>query len=287
MPLAPENYCQHIKPAKKTIAWAISCILSLFAGSKIYADPSIAFYYGKPMPIDFLAHFDQVVVEPENIDDIKQLTAKGVTVFAYLSVGEIHPSRVWYSEIPKHWLLGKNMDWESSIVDLTKKDWHNFIINRLMAPLWKRGYRGFFLDTLDSYQLIATTSNSKLVQQKALADLIRTMHQRFPGIKLILNRGFEVLPEIAGYAVAVAAESLFEGWNPNWNRYREVPESDRVWLLKKLNQVHDQYGLQIIVIDYVPPEKKELARKVANRITALGFTPWVTNPSMDMLGIGK
>jgi hypothetical protein len=54
-----------------------------------------------------------------------------------------------------------------------------------------------------------------------------------------------------------------------------------------LNQIHNQYGLQIIAIDYVSPTQRQLAREVAKKITALGFIPWVSNPSMDMMGLGS
>ncbi len=287
MPLGLENQCHYAKPTAKSRAWIVIYLLSCFTCSEIYAHPSTAFFYGKPVPVDLLTHFEQVVVESDNIDNIDQFTAKGVTVFAYLSVGEINRSRPWYSEIPKTWLLGENKAWGSSIVDLSKKEWQDYLINKLMAPLWERGYNGFFLDTLDSYQLITEDPNLRLAQQKALINLIRTMHHRFPGIKLIFNRGFDLLPDIANYAVAVAAESLFQRWNSVSSSYDEVSESDRSWLLNKLNQVQDQYGLHIIVIDYVSPKQRGVAREVARGIAALGFTPWVSNPSLDMLGIGS
>jgi polysaccharide biosynthesis protein PelA len=287
MPLVLKNYYHAIKASIKTGVWLIIYLVGFFAWSDSYASPSTAFFYGKPVPVDLMAHFEQVVVEPDNIDNIEPLTAKGITVFAYLSVGEINQSRPWYSDIPKNWLLGENKAWGSRVVDLSKQEWQDYVINKLMAPLWERGYRGFFLDTLDSYQLATEDPNLRLVQQKALINLIRTMHNRFPGIKLIFNRGFELLPEVANYAVAVAAESLFQRWDAAASSYGEVPEADRKWLLNKLNQVHDQYGLQIIVIDYVSPKQKQLARQTAKQIAELGFTPWVSNPSMDSLGIGS
>jgi uncharacterized protein (TIGR01370 family) len=285
--LVQKKYCHNTKVETKTCIRFVICLLIFFTSPDIYANPNIAFFYGKPVPVDQLTHFEQVVVEPDNIDNIEPLTSKGIGVFAYLSVGEISQSRSWFPDIPKNWLLGENKVWKSSIVDLANKDWQDYVINKQIAPLWDKGYRGFFLDTLDSYQLITEDPNFRMVQQQALVNLIRTMHTRFPGIKLILNRGFEVLPDVAGYAVALSAESLFQRWDTATNSYGEVPQVERDWLLDKLNQVHAQYGLQIIVIDYVSPEKKELAREVAARITALGFTPWVSNSSLDMMGIGS
>jgi polysaccharide biosynthesis protein PelA len=287
MLLASRNFFLSAKPAISTKARWILCLVAWLGNSYVSANPSTAFFYDKPMPIELLSHFKQVVVEPDNIDDIEQLISKGVDVFAYLSVGEINTSRPWYAEIPETWLVGKNTAWGSHIVDLSQKAWQEYVIDKLMTPLWERGYRGFFLDTLDSYLLITKDTKYRLVQQQALIDLIREMHRRFPDAKLILNRGFELLPNVAGDVIAVAAESLFQGWNASSNSYGEVKESDRGWLLNKLNQVHDQYGLQIIVIDYISPKQRDLAREVADKISELGFTPWVSNPAMDMMGIGS
>ena len=250
------------------------------------ATQNIAFYYGQPVPIDLLANFDQVVVEPDNTNNIGQLITHGVDVFAYISVGEIHPSRPWFPDIPKQWLLGENSAWASHVVDLRQTAWHDFLINKLMAPLWEQGYRGFFLDTLDSYQLATMDIKHRGSQQQALVSLIKTMHSRFPGIKLILNRGFELLPEISGFVYAVAAESLYQGWNASAKMYTEVTEPDRDWLLSRLTQAHKDYGLPIIAIEYVAPNRRDLAREVASKIKALGFMPWVSNPAMDMMGVG-
>lgn len=285
--LVPQNFFRSPKLAISTKARWVICLVVWLSNSYVSASPSIAFFYGKPMPTEHLSHFKQVVVEPDNIDNIEQFISEGVDVFAYLSVGEINASRPWFAEIPETWLIGKNTAWGSHIVNLSQKAWHEYLINKLMAPLWERGYRGFFLDTLDSYLLITKDTKHRLAQQQALIDLIRAMHHRFPGVKLILNRGFELLPDVASDVVAVAAESLFQSWNASSNSYVEVTESDRGWLLNKLNQVHDEYDLQIIVIDYVSPKQRDLARDVADKITALGFTPWVSNPAMDMMGIGS
>ena len=72
------------------------------------ADPSIAFFYGRPAPVDLLSHFTQVVVEAENMDNLDYLREKGTKVFAYISVGEVNATRRWYSEIPKSWFVGSN-----------------------------------------------------------------------------------------------------------------------------------------------------------------------------------
>lgn len=260
----------------------------LCVSSTINADiTSTAFFYGQPAPTKLLAHFKQIVVEPENINDLDNLRSNGAKVFAYLSIGEVNLTRSWYSDIPKNWFIGSNNEWGSSIVDLTQEGWHDYLIHQHMAQLWKKGYRGFFLDTLDSYQMVAAESDDRLAQEKALIRLIKRIHQHFPGVKLIFNRGFEILPEVGQYAVALVVESLFQTWDHSSQRYIEVPEPDTTWLLNKLGKVRSKYGFQIIVIDYVDFKRKDLARKTAKKIFDQGFTPYVANPGLDILGVGE
>jgi polysaccharide biosynthesis protein PelA len=255
-------------------------------GLPVYADPSIAFFYGRPAPVNLLSHFSQVVVEPENMDNVDYLREKGTKVFAYVSVGEVNATRSWYPEIPRSWFVGSNKEWDSGIVDLTQEGWHDYLINKYLSRLWEGGYRGFFLDGLETYQRLAVEPERRLMQEKALSRLIKRIHQHFPGVELIFNRGFDLLPEVGQYAVALAAESLFQRWDPYSQKYESVIEPDRHWLISKLRQVRDQYGLKIIVVDYVDPTQKKLARATARRISDLGFTPWVANPGLDILGVG-
>ncbi|PTR17699.1 uncharacterized protein (TIGR01370 family) [Nitrosospira sp. Nsp2] len=268
----------------------VRVVLSMLFSSvclPIHADPSIAFFYGRPAPVDLLAHFTQVVVEPENMDNLDYLREQGTKVFAYVSVGEVNATRRWYPEIPKSWFVGSNKEWESNVVDLTQQGWHDYLIDKYLSRLWEEGYRGFFLDGLESYQRFAVEPERRLAQEKALSLLIKRIHQHFPGVELIFNRGFDVLPEVGQYAVALAAESLFQSWDSYTRKYESVIEPDRVWLMNKLRQVRNQYGLQIIVIDYVDPKQKELMRVTARRISDLGYTPWVANPGLDIIGVGK
>jgi len=265
----------------------VICMLLSSICLPAHADPSTAFFYGRPAPVNLLSHFKQVIVEPENMDNLGYLRDRGTKIFAYVSAGEVNWTRPWYPEIPRSWFLGGNKEWGSSIVDLTQQGWHDYLIDKYLTRLWQEGYRGFFLDGLESYQRAVVEPDARLIQEKALSNLIKRIHQRFPGVDLILNRGFGILPEVGQYAVAVVAESLFQRWDPSIQQYTKVLEPDRYWLLEKLRQVRNQYGLQVIVIDYVDPKQKELARTTAKRISELGFTPWVSNPGLDILGIGE
>ena len=258
-----------------------SCLLAY--GCSMVPPPSTAFFYGAPIPVLALSKFDRVVVEAENVKDLAGLQVEGADIFAYVSVGEAEGWRATANALPSALFMGNNVAWHSRIADLTHSGWRDYLIEQRMARLWDEGYRGFFLDTLDSYQIALKDLQAQEAQAKALVEIIRAMHRRFPGVHLLFNRGFAVLPETGSLAVGLVAESLFQRWNPMTQAYESVSEQDRDWLLARLKQARAEHGLAITVIDYVPADQPELARDTARKIAALGFAAWVSTPGLDMI----
>ena len=260
-------------------------LLSLCAMMAAQASPySAAFYYGPDIPWQELSAFDIPVVEPAQspsppADRVAQF-------YAYASIGEVLPSRDYAAGVQPEWVLGENPDWGTRVLDLSNPALRAYLLDSLLAPLHEQGYRGFFLDTLDSYQLAANTEAQREVQRRGLETLIKQAAERFPGMRLVLNRGFELLPEIHQHVDAVAAESLFQRWLPGEERYQAVPEDDRQWLLDRFREVRDDYDIATIAIDYAPPGDRDRARELAEKIQAEGVIPWVSNPALDMLGVG-
>lgn len=250
------------------------------------ASPAVAFYYGANPPWNELQAFDLVVVDPGHVPDPKLPALPHTRLAAYVAVGEVQPSRPYASAIPKAWLRGENKDWGSRLIDQARPEWPRFFTDSIITPLWNSGYRTFFLDTLDSYQLFAKTPAERALQEAGMVAVVNAVKQRYPQAKLIFNRGFEILPRTHAQVEAVVAESLFQGYNAGKTRYTTVPEADREWLLGQLQRARDEFRLPVIAIDYVPSAKRELARETARRITALGFIPWVATPDLATLGVG-
>ncbi len=265
--------------------------LVTFLSSQVLAieNPSTAFYYAANPPLDLLSSYERVIVEPENItpEQLRFMQKQGVTVYAYLSIGEVGPTRTWSKQIKEEWKKSINIGWNSAVMDMSSNGWQQFLLNKQMKKLWQQGYRGFFLDTMDSYHLFAKTDVELLEQRQGMIYLIKTMKEQYKGVHLLFNRGFEILDQVASLSDGVIAESLFSRWNPEKNEYQSVPKKDFQWLAGKLKQVRDDYNLPITVLDYLPPEKREQAESIATQISQLGFTPWVSTPGLDYMGVGS
>lgn len=261
-------------------------MLSLIA--KATESPTTAFYYANNLPLDLLATYMRVVVEPDNVsaDELRYLKQKGVEVYAYFSVGEVGPERPWQKELKPAWKLGKNPGWNSDVMDMTDVGWRNYVIQKRLQALKNRGYDNFFLDTLDSYQLVAKTPAAQQKQQQGLIALVRGIKQHFGNTHLLFNRGFEVIDQLAALCDGVVAESLFKGWDNASSSYKDINDNDRNWLITKLKNVQERYHLPITILDYLPPARRDEARIIADKIKALGFTPWISTPAFDYMGVG-
>jgi hypothetical protein len=265
--------------------WRSTVLLAALAApvSAASGTPTVAFFYGKPVPVAELSHFDWVVVQPENLDSegLAELQKAGVQIFAYLSLGEAAPPSV-----ESGWVLGSNLAWSSAIMNPAAAGWRERVLERA-DQLWKSGYRGLFLDTLDSYLAVLPGAEGRRAAAASLASLIREIHQRRPDLKLFFNRGFETLDEVGKLACGLAAESLLFGWDAGRKRYHVIPEPDRKWLAGQLQKVKERFGIPVVVIDYLPQARRAAAREAARRIHGMGFTPWISTPALDVLGVGS
>ncbi|WP_347558148.1 endo alpha-1,4 polygalactosaminidase [Robbsia sp. KACC 23696] len=259
-----------------------------FAAAQSHAPlPSVALYYGATPPIDALKRFDIVVLDPDAQFDPRTERDGHTAWYAYVSVGEVHPNRSYYQAIPKAWRPSENKDWASDVIDQTAPGWPAFFVDKVVAPLWKKGYRGFFLDTLDSFQLISKTDAQRAAQKQGLERVVRLLASRYPKAKLIFNRGFEILPDVHSSVQMVAFESLYQGWNASKKEYVDVPQADRDWLLGQVNIIQGQYKIPIIAIDYCAPDDVKCRKETVIKITEHGFIPYVTDAGLNDVGLGN
>ncbi|MEM0514840.1 endo alpha-1,4 polygalactosaminidase [Pseudoalteromonas sp. YIC-827] len=238
---------------------------------------SIAFYYGDIDSTRELLSYERVVVSPEQLSaaQLEQLKSANTQVYAYLSVGEADEQLA--ANFPSA-ALGYNKLWQASIMDASAEPWRQHLITQA-KQLRTAGFDGFFLDTLESYQL-ALGKDEYNAQQQALISLLTELQTQGP---VLLNRGFELYQHLPQPPLAVVAESLFHSYDYQGKRYRQQSAVDAQWLKDKLQQVQAK-GIEAIVIDYHPADDA-VRVKAAQEIAALGFTPYISDPMLYQFGV--
>lgn len=236
----------------------------------------LLFYYGHHVDESLLQGYDLLVLDPASNCAPARVAGAGRRVLAYTSVGEVLPTRPWFSRLPAHWQLGQHAAWCSSIVDQAAADWPRFFVEHVATPCWRAGYRGFFLDTMDSYRLLRPDPACARRQQAGIIRLVRHLRAAHPKATIITNRGFELMDELHEAVDAVCFESLYGGWDQQRRQYIDVAATDRAWLLQQAARMR-ALGLPVIAMDYCDPAQPQRAQALRGRIRQHGLIPYVAD----------
>ncbi|MBK3332332.1 polysaccharide deacetylase [Persephonella atlantica] len=254
-------------------------LLLILAGFVYGKEPdSVCFYYHHNPPEEMFYLCDWVVLDQDNPPFDKKYSK----VFGYVSLEEGETYRNYYKKIKKDWILGKNKFWKTVVLDLRKKEYQDFLIRDVFSKMER--FDGFFLDTIDSYQLVLNRKDWKSYE-KAVVQFIKRLKKRFPDKKIVINRGFEIFEQVKNYIDGFTVESLFRGINVEGKgEYIKVPSEERKWLIRRLEKIK-KAGLPVIVIDYLPPDRREEAVKLAEKIKSMGFIPWIADRELSSFGV--
>lgn len=242
-----------------------------FAQSMAQPRPRIAFYYGNDAPLSALCGFDVAIVEPGFGWSLPRPGGR-TQWLAYLSLGEALEAQPYFSALPKAWLLGENTAWGSRIIDQGAPGWPEFLQRNIAQPLWQAGYAGFFLDTVDTHLRLAPGLRQR--QEAGVTNSILRLREAYPQSVILLNRGFELLPDVHRHIDGIAFESLYSGWDERAQRYVAISPQDRQWLLAQ-SATAQSCGLPVIAIDYCPPKDLDRAAIIAGKIRNHTIVPYV------------
>lgn len=266
---------------------ALWCLLIGLFAPVVMAWDSVAFYYGVSPPHLELCQYDLVVVDPASSFNPQDYCTTLSTPIAYVSLGEVASDAKHEKSIPDSWILGYNKVWNNNkIIDQTQRGWHDFFIQHLIDPLWQRGYRGFFLDNLDSYFLVNLTPQQQQQQVDAMVLLIQKIKAAHPDAQIIVNRGFQLLPQVQTNIDAVAIESIYAAWNQASGHYEKTSAHEHSMLLQEITRIKALH-LPVIGIDYIPPDRKPEAALLASDLAKLGVTPWITDKTLQSIYLTK
>ena len=268
------------------ITGLICSVLSLLLALSFAREPECVMflYHHSRIPPELFQAYDWIVLDQDDptLDRLKLhfYMKRRAKVFGYMSVGEIESFRDYYEDL-KRFAIGKNPMWDTEVADLRREEYLDFLVDVVAKRIAERGFDGFFLDTLDSYRLVAKEGEAEDFLRGEIA-LIKRLKERYPDMLILINRGFEIVEEVRDLIDGVVVESLFAGLDGD-RRYVKVKEEDRRYLLPILEKIRSD-GLPVIVIDYLPPSRRRMAKDLVKRIRDLGFIPYVSDRELSRVG---
>lgn len=243
------------------------------------AAESLSICYNIDIPSARFEPFNLVVVDSAYpVKDVGLLREKGKTVFGYLSLGAVGKYRWWFEPLSRAGALrGQNPGFDSQVIDLANPLWAKLIEERIIPEMAEKGFNGIFLDDLD---LIYQTD-----QQRLGVELIAKIRNKFPGLKLMGNRGLEYLGDFAKDLDYVLLESCAA------YRGKLTSGADLEWALRHL-ALGKKANRHLIAcaLDYyaekpveVTPPLQELIAAIRQRHSANGLLSCVSVESLDIV----
>ncbi len=206
-------------------------ILLIMTLSRCYAKSDFLIYYDNNASIKYLNSFKEVVLDPDHYNYVFGLKPYK---YGYLSIGEVENFREYFKFVKNMGVLGKeNPNWKGAyFVKLESGKWQQFVINYLVDAVLSKGYNGLFLDTVDS--LISSGENKELI-----VNFINNIKSRFPNIKIIMNRGFEIADKVN--VDGILLESTITSYNFKTKKYFFIKYKNNFKIPKRIRRYSVDY----------------------------------------------
>ena len=247
--------------------------------------------------LEKLGRFDVVAIDPYSLPNkefVGELKKAGVQVLAYVSIGEADNERRYWSdwkpgertpdnpEIGRSTVtakdpmfIGPDPGWEGSyFVDAGNAKWRDILLNQeIPYILWLGGGRfdGLMMDLVDVVDEYEGKPGGRRMRD-GMVNLIKGIHEKYPDLKLVPNRGFGILPEMAPYIDAFKFEEMNGAYGtvkgePHYHEYylkvNDEGERENSEELDLLAKVLKEHPMPVLVLDHVrtePPDEKSAKR---------------------------
>jgi len=180
----------------------------------------------------------------------------------------------------------ENADWPGSFyVDVRDPRWTKRVIEELIPAILHKGFTGIFLDTLDNPSELERIDKVKYEgMTDAAVRLVRTIRRHYPEIKIMLNRGYEILPDVGEAIDMELGESVYTDYNFETKRYSRVDTGLYQNQVKNLKDAADRFpGLDIYTLDYWDPSDYRGVAEIYAVQRKNGFLPYVSSIKLDRI----
>lgn len=236
-------------------------------------------YSEEVSPGDF-SDLSLIVLEKVRFPLLEVVADKKLIALGYLNLGEIEQSRdYWEWAKSKGVILQENPNWQQEhYIDIRSKDWFAYVLEVLVPSILFKRYDGIFIDTLDSPIDLERRDKEKYNGMQAAAiRLIKAIRYQYPEILIMVNRAYEILPEIGSDIDMILGEGVFSTYLFKDKKYALVSQEDRDYQVNLLKEMKLKFPhLEIMTLDYWDPEDKAQIEEIYRIQKESGFNPYVS-----------
>ena len=231
--------------------------------------------------LQYLAKFKTVVLSPGSFtkENLLYLHRAGTKAYAYINVGALENYNPEYSRF-KDLALAPYENWEDeSWVDVSNKDWQNYLTENVAKEIAELGFDGFFLDNFDVYYLFP---EEKIYQ--GLHSVVSGL-QKY-NMPIILNGGDSYVSRAIKENPAnllfhgVNQEDVFTSYNFDTDT-SSVQDADSCSYYQNYLERAKSSGLSIYILEYMADE--ELAKEISSYCKEHDFQ-WYNSPDIFLTG---
>ncbi|SDF05443.1 extracellular protein [Thalassobaculum litoreum DSM 18839] len=244
-------------------------------------------FYAEEAAFETLLPYDLLIFDRTAHPPLEPLIDAGKTVFGYISLGEMNRQRDVFARLQDWGILGEeNPNWEGSyFIDVRDTRWVALVIEEMVPAILRRGFQGLFLDTLDNpIELERRDPVANAGMTKASARLIKALKLHWPEVPIILNRGYELLDQVAFDIDHVLGESVYADYDFSTKTYQKVPDPlyrEQVEILQQAQRKNPD--LSVLSLDYWDPADTRTIAEIYRVQRENGFSPYVATIDLDRI----
>lgn len=198
---------------------------------------------------------------------------------AYISLGEVHGGRSYAAALADDGvLLDASPAWpDARMVDMRSPRWRDRLLEEIVPRILSAGFQGLFFDTLDTAEALERRNPALYGGMvDGAAELVRAVRRRFPKRPLMINRGYAVLPRIAGEFDMLLGESVRSTFDAGSGTYALVSDADYRWQLDRMEEASRRdRRLRLFSLDYWDMEDLPGIARLYAEARGRGFVPYV------------
>jgi hypothetical protein len=244
-------------------------------------------YYGNQATSEAFSAYNPIIFNSVAHPPLEPLLKDNKEVLGYLSLAEAEETDAWFPLLKEKGLLIRpNPNWPKSwLIDIRNPLWKSYVVNTIMPGLVVNGFTGVFLDQIDvALEMEKEDPQHYKGMGAAAVEIIKRIHSLFPRMRIMMNRAYEILPQVGNYIAYELAETLYTSYDFGTKKYFLRPKGDFEWQLGQINAGRAQFPhLVLFSLDYWDPQDKAMYKTIYDIEEKAGLRPFVSTINLDVI----